>query len=105
MAKRFALPLFGVLCLMLSALIGFHLGAKDVDAQVSDIQAGYRIVNYGNDVLHFVMTSPGDVYVRRSSSGGWAETEPFYLGNYFGSGPVPTSPNTWGGVKGKYEGK
>lgn len=35
-AKRFALLSFGMLCIMLSALVGFHMGSQSAEAQVVD---------------------------------------------------------------------
>lgn len=53
MAKRFAHMSFGVLCLMVSALIGFHLGSQSAQVQAPEPITGYRTVATGpslNDV-------------------------------------------------------
>ena len=52
-AKRFALVSFGVLCLTLSALIGFHLGSRSAVAE-SEVDPNRDLVAWhlsGNDAL------------------------------------------------------
>jgi hypothetical protein len=104
--KRFMYLSIGVLCLSVSALIGFHAGARTAQAQASDFQAGFRIAQLGSQGLYaYYATTAGDVYAREipSSGGHWdGGGTAQYLGNFFGGQPVPVSPSTLGGVKSKY---
>ena len=45
MAKRFMYISIGVLCLMVSALIGFHIGSQSAIAQAPEPITGYRIAD------------------------------------------------------------
>ena len=108
MVKKFALFSVGVLCLMLSAFIGFYIGSGSAKAQAPDAVAGYRVYQHCagcNSSEHFVMLSNGDVYHRYTNTNMTFDPRVDYLGNFWTGAPVPTSDQTWGGVKGQYDGK
>jgi hypothetical protein len=97
-----------ILCLSISALIGFHLGTGSVQAQNTLAPGGYALGFNPNSTYwyHFVMTETGDMYIRHSQGTGSMEgLEPAYLGNYWELPPVPTNQNNWGQIKGEYKGK
>lgn len=105
--KRFVFLSIGVLCLMLSALIGFHIGSESAQAQAQPPQAIAGLAQWLG-YMDFVMLDNGDLYWNNRGAQHVPYSAPAtYLGNFWTGemGPVPTSPNTWGGVKGKYEGK
>jgi hypothetical protein len=111
MAKRFMFVSIGVLCLMVSALIGFHLGGQSAQAQAYEPIAAYRTVATGpsqNDVQHFVIWANGDVFRNRTYHGAGPVifNDPAnYVGNFYtGNSGVPVAPETWGNIKGKYDG-
>jgi hypothetical protein len=102
--KRFMFLSIGVLCLAVSALIGFHIGSQTAEAQTSETT--YMAVAEGTS-FHVIAIQPnGDVYRRAVVGSGWQTSDPpqFY-GNYWWSSTVATQPGTWGGVKGKYNDK
>jgi hypothetical protein len=138
MAKKFALVSFGVLCLMLSALIGFHVGGQSAQAQsprsaitASSPSTGIIVgVDWGGYVLDYL----GQVWYmrygcweRRPQADPPVPVSEIKLWSYYTfvtnddsvweahgdiweecppwpGGPVQTRPETWGGVKGKYDG-
>jgi hypothetical protein len=56
-----------------------------------------------------VFLQNGDIYRRTGdlANGGILSPDGHeqYMGNFWQGGPVPISPSTWGGAKGKYDGK
>lgn len=68
-----------------------------------DFQQGYHIIRLGVTVTHNYVTPSGDLY-RQDTTAPW-NLPPFYLGNFFGQGPVPTSPTTFGAIKALYQPK
>ena len=101
-AKRFAFISFGCLCLMLSAMVGYHLGSTSAVAQPA---AGdqYRALQAVNNLVihHYVLRANGDFYVRRTDINDLRLVgELIYLGNFW-DGPLPTSQSTWGDIKAK----
>ena len=51
--------------------------------------------------MHYVMLSNGDVYYRTFDFYPWADDPPTYVGNFWGSAPVPVSNESWGSIKAK----
>jgi len=111
MEKRFMFLSVGILCLSLSALIGFHIGGRTARAQAPGASLSYS--NFGS--AQFVMLDNGDVYWNFNDgplvpAGGnfFASftTPAGYLGNFWTgeTGPVPVSPESWGTIKNKYDG-
>jgi hypothetical protein len=95
-----------ILCLSIAALIGFHIGSRSAVAQAPEPIAGYSMSVDGDLRIHYVMLSNGDVYgnYNHGASHSMFPGPAQYRGNFWtGTAPVPTSPTTWGGVKGKYE--
>ena len=78
-----------MLCLAITALIGFHIGSRNAVAQSKQVIA-YQVVRTDFDqkgaVRHYIITASGDVYSRQGAteaSMGWQMAEPQYLGNFF----------------------
>lgn len=113
--KRVMYVSIAMLCISISALIGFHMGAGDAEAQ------GGTVVGFASDAsdglaTHYVILSNGDVYRQRAFNQGALGSSacdqaysypqycgaPDYIGNFWGGQPVPTSPSTMGGVKSKF---
>lgn len=105
--KRFMYLSIGVLCLMLAATVGYHLGSQTAQAQAPETITGYRVVNGPSLTDHFVMLSNGDVYRQSHGSvyGTTFNTIPTKVGNFWTGqgGAVPTEQKTWGAVKGQYD--
>jgi hypothetical protein len=128
--KRFMYLSISVLCLSVSALIGSHIGTRSAQAQApgpiySDTGivthfAEWMLDQYGqtwfigsswertapdvpswlfNQIKSWHLTV---IITQDNSAWKWNGTEWVNLGPWPG-GPVPTSPNTWGDVKGKYD--
>lgn len=102
--KRFMFFSIGVLCLMLSALIGFHIGGRQARAQ----GPGVVLVGSGGDHPIWVMTETGDVYTSSPNLGGvgdWFFERPAdFVGNFWtGDGAVATQESTIGEIKSKYD--
>jgi hypothetical protein len=97
-----------ILCLSISALIGFHVGSQSVQAQAPELITGYGVIRHVGDNLvdHFVMLSNGDVWKQDSVDDdfGTPTRSPVYMGNFWG-GTVPTGATSWGQIKGEYKGK
>lgn len=90
MAKRFALVSFGLLCLSLAALVGFHLGSKSARAVVPESISGWRVTQFDeNQAFYHVLLSNGDVFVRSLSlPNGELDNPPaMYAGNFW-DGPA-----------------
>ena len=53
----------------------------------------------------YVKLENGDVYWRSASAPSWVfpPSPPDYIGNFWGTPPVPTNQESWGGVKSKYK--
>lgn len=93
MAKR----LFLVSAAILMLAIAYHLGARNAAAQSGAAIVGFSA--YDNGYL-FVLTSDGEVYMRRGTTTGW--TMPLaHVGNVW-DGTVNIQPETWSGMKEKY---
>lgn len=92
-----------MLCLAITMLIGFHIGSQSVKAQAPEAISGYRIYQDGGHVRHFVLLSNGDIYRRQHPQGSESLAPLVYLGNFWEGGPVPTSPQSLGGVKEQYK--
>ena len=60
----------------------------------------YRITISADQMMHFVLLSNGDAYMRIVYGENGFSGNPFYLGNYWGN-PVSTDKSTWSGIKGK----
>lgn len=109
--KRFMYASIGVLCLSLSALIGFHVGSQTAQAQVRGPVQGFA--HDGNEIGQYIYLDNGDVFFRRTTPvdvGGtnhpvytndWPDFQLHYVGNFWGSAPVPTSNESWGSIKSK----
>ena len=106
-AKRFAYFGVGVLALMMAVVVGFHVGSPSVSAQAPGVIAEY-FMELGSKNCHYLVMENGDVWVREaincSDDARWLQPAVF-MGNFFDGGPIPTSPSTWGKVKGQYEDK
>lgn len=110
MARRFMFVSIGVFFLALSALIGFHIGSRTAVAQVNPLLS----FTAADDNTHYVIDAIGDVWVQEPAEipgascagNSWlAYCEPArYIGNFFTGPPLATSPETWGGIKNKYDG-
>lgn len=75
MARRFMLVSIGILCLMLAALIGFHIGNGSVRAQAPE---GGPIVGFvWEGAVHHVILANGDMYSNSANLRGPAE----FIGN------------------------
>lgn len=61
-----------------------------------DFQAGFRILEANNTRRYYYVAANGDVFEQRPTP--WHEPAN-YVGNFFGSQPVRTTPSTLGGVK------
>lgn len=97
MAKRFAFVSFGILCLMLAALVGFHIGSRSAQAQ-SPERTIVGVTHAGDISRIFVVTSNGDLYAGRDR----LETPLNRWGNVWtGQDPVPTESSTGGNIKEK----
>jgi len=97
--KRFMYLSIGLLCLSLSALIGFHVGSRTAEAQPEMVSGTHQF----RDNVWTVMLSNGDVYINNYHPILDKFEEPArYLGNFWNGDPVQTDQGTWGGVKGKY---
>lgn len=97
-----------ILCLSISALIGFHIGSQAVQAQAPEPISGYRVVlDSGNGDRYFVMLSNGDVYYRHGpySDHSWDADPPEYFGNFWQGRGVPTNQTNWDQIKGEYKAK
>jgi hypothetical protein len=137
--KRFMYFSIAVLCLMVSALIGFHIGSESAQAQApraaitpsspsTGIIVGVDWAGYVLDQLGQVWYMHNGCWERRTEADPPVPVSEIKLWSYYTvvtnddtvwahhggpweqcgpwpGGPVPTSPDTWGGVKGKYEGK
>ncbi len=93
--------------IIIGVLIGviimqWQQGPQPAQAQAPEPTTGYRVqITAGSTTTyHFVMLSNGDVYTR-SSNDNWSTNPPQYMGNFWGTFPVPTSNSSWGGIKGK----
>ena len=89
MARRFAFVSFGLLCLMLAALIGFHIGSHSARAVVPEA-SGWRVTQFDEDKVYYhVLVSNGDVFVRGLSlpNGRLDDPPAKYAGNFW-DGPA-----------------
>ena len=106
--KKFMYVSIAILCLSISVLIGFHVGNQTVHAQPSPFEIlGYKAFNSynGNTVRHFIMLNNGDLYVNDGDgSGGFNYDSAFYIGNFWGTGSVPTMHSTMGKLKNEFKG-
>ena len=103
MAKRFFFVSAGVLCLMLAAAIGFHMGSATAKAQnsptMSPTIAGFAID--GTKGNFFVIGPDGTVYQNSASL-----SEPAWVkGHYWNGSTVPTNESTWGATKQEFKPK
>jgi len=90
----------GLLCLSLSALIGFHVGHRTAQAQAPEPIAGVMGSYQTSQMRYAVMLSNGDVYENTWHGAiGTFQEPPTYRGNFWYSEPVPTEQSTWGGIK------
>ena len=80
MVKKFALVSFGVLCLMVSALIGFHIGNQSAEATVITDPVG-AVVAMSEQL---VMTVDGKLWIFNDNRNAWEE----WVGSPI---PMPTS--------------
>ena len=108
--KRFMYLSIGLLCLSVSALIGFHFGSRTAEAQAPDAVTGYSMGVDGDFRVHYVMLSNGDVYANHNHESlshpkGLFAQSAEYRGNFWTGQTVQTNQESWGGVKSKYEGK
>jgi len=113
--KRFMYLSVGVLCLSLSALIGFHMGNRSAQAQAPAPYVGF----FFEGGRAYVMDANGDVWKQVLGNYGAVETTcggsapiltfcpdpPKHIGNIWGNGPVATDQSTWGTVKDRAAGK
>ena len=86
MAKKFALVSFGLLCLSLATLIGFHIGSKTANAVQPESINGFRVTQVSDTKAYYhVLLSNGDVFVRTLSlPDAKLDTPPAtYAGNYW----------------------
>ena len=105
--KRFMFLSITVMCMAVTLLIGMHIGSKNVEAQASTV-TGFSV----SGEYVWVMLSNGEVYSRPVEYYGdenweWKSSllpQPDLTGSFF-NGPVPVSEQTWGGIKGQYEGE
>lgn len=95
MAKKFFYVCAGVFLLALS----YHLGARNATAQTGSMVSGFSAVTPEYAPCLYVMTPNGDVY---SSCGPDFSRPPNFVGNFWGGGPTPVRPETWGSVKARY---
>ena len=80
-----------ILCLLLSALIGMHIGSQSAQAQAPEPISGYRVVLGGGsawDSVHYVTLSNGDVYARIHNAGGFGNGFSCEVPGYFRFLPV-----------------
>ena len=66
----------------------------------SDFQQGFRVVEDDVTAAYFYLDSNGGTW-RQPQYPGW-DSPAQYVGNFWGDQPVPTRPNTIGGMKAKY---
>jgi hypothetical protein len=94
----------GILCLTLATLFGFHVGSQTVQAQTGSIVGTLSWITTNEFI---VILDNGDLYSAIYNKGGTPELmDHRYIGNYWDGFPnVPTTNNTWGGIKGQYEGE
>ena len=100
--KRFLMFSVSVLCLALTALIGFYIGSHEVEAQNPPAEFQYEIGGY-NGQSHYLMLPNGDVYLRTGTTTFGNQSPASYVGNFFEGGAVSTEQNSWSGVKGQFE--
>ena len=89
MAKRFALVSFGLLCLSLAALIGFHLGSHSASAVAPEATSDWRVTQFDEDKVYYhVLVSNGDVFVRTLTlADGQLDDPPATFAGNFWDGP------------------
>ena len=80
------------------------LAAQPAQAQASSIVSGFSAGSGGSsDVVGAVVMTPnGDVFTRLAMGSG-GTTPLLYAGNFWGGGPVPTTPATLGQLKARYD--
>lgn len=86
MAKRFALVSFGLLCLSLATLVGFHLGSKNARAVQPESISGWHVTQLDEkQAFYHVLLSNGDVFVRdlRLPDGKLGDPPATYAGNFW----------------------
>jgi len=90
MAKRFALFSFGLLCLSLTVLVGFHLGSNSARAVEPESVNGWRVTQVDNtQAFYHVLLSNGDVFVRTLSlPDGKLDDPPATFAGNFWDGPA-----------------
>lgn len=87
--------------------VSYHLGARtagaQLNSQVPGAFAGTGSLGIAGNTL-IVMTPNGDVYSRDmwSPYTGNQNGELYFWGNFWQGGPVPVTPETWGGLKARY---
>lgn len=101
--------LYVIIGLLLGIIImQWRQGPQTAQAQAPGVVVG----NFAND-FHYVLLDNGDVYSRMIQQvGGFpkyveaeSRAELNYVGNFWTSPPVPTSNETWGSLKEKFDGK
>ncbi len=130
MAKKFAFVSIGILCLALSALIGFHIGNQAAQAQTPALHSlGHNgwVLDSAGQVWNLTAANcwermpAWDIPVPLADVKWWdnhaliTQSEIAWrhdqsTGSWINCGPwpgspVPTSENTWGNTKEKYRGK
>ena len=92
--KRFTLLSIGILCLALSALVGFHVGNRTVQAQTTETVFLTSQYANGNGYTVIAILPNGDVYERECRNyDPFDPTKPaLFFGNFWDDNPpVPTS--------------
>ena len=125
--KRFMYASIGILCLSLSALIGFHIGSNTVHAKASAIPgilhvSGRYVLDINGEVwlvshpFSWIRISDYDppstvppeniVYWSHAAfmtaqGDMWQKTDQWYNCGHPPGGPVPTDNSSWGAIKEK----
>ena len=102
MARKFFYVCAGMFLLALS----YHFGASTATAQAGSQIVGTMVGGSGDMV---VMTSNGDAFYMRSTTGSWSNgvMDPIQLrplGNFWAGSPTPALHESWGQVKARYRG-
>ena len=100
--KRFLMFSVSVLCLAIAALIGFHIGSHQVEAQAPP-EVQYFVTPTGEHLtVNITAILPnGDVYSRQIYHGNWYDV--IQSPGNFWEGAVSTDKSSWGDIKGQFK--
>jgi len=90
-------------CIAILALaLAYHFGATSAQGQTGSMVSGISVAGTVNGGMIVVMTPNGDCYQVTYSAASNITSVPYYMGNFWGSAPVQTNPQTLGQIKAKY---